>query len=96
MTLSMAAIMIVDFYIVRRGEYDASRTRVENWNWAGLITMVLAAATGIALMVTGVFSIGFIVSPLVVLIVYPILRKLLPEGTGTSYADAGDVFEEAR
>lgn len=96
MTLSMAAVMIVDYYIVRRGQYDANNTRVENWNWAGLISMVVAAVVGILLMVTGVFAIGFIVSPIVVLVLYPLLRKILPEGTGTSFADSSEVFEEAQ
>jgi cytosine permease len=96
MTLSMCAVMIVDYFIVRKGRYVPSEHRVENWNWAGILTLVLSAATGIVLMATGVFSLGFMVSFVIALVLYPLLRRLLPEGTATTFAAATDVFDEAQ
>lgn len=96
MTLSMCAVMIADFFIVRRGRYVPSEHRVENWNWAGLLTMVLAATAGIVLMATNIVPLGFIVSLVLAFVLYPVLRALLPEGTATSFASSADVFDEAR
>lgn len=96
MTLGMCGVMIADYYIVRRRRFDASKQRVEQWNWAGVITLVVAAAVGIVLMATAVFSLGFLFSFVVAMVLYPLLRRLMPEGTGTSFADETKVFEEAR
>lgn len=95
MTLSMCAVMIADYFIVRRGRYDGAAERVENWNWAGILTLVISSVVGIVLMATGVFSLGFLVSLVLGLVLYPVLRRLMPEGTGTSFTDA-DVFTEAQ
>lgn len=96
LTLSMSAVMIVDYFIVRKGKYVPSEHRVENWNWAGIITLIASAAVGIFLMASGIFSLGFMVSFVIALLLYPLLRRLMPEGTGTSFAEAADVFDEAR
>ncbi|MGB3374887.1 MAG: hypothetical protein WBA87_07090 [Microbacterium sp.] len=95
LTLSMCAVMIADFFIVRRGRYIPSEHRVENWNWAGLVTMAISATTGIVLMATGIVPLGFLVSLVLALILYPVLRRAIPEGTGTTYAAAADAFDEA-
>jgi cytosine permease len=95
MTLAMCAVMIADYYLVRRGNTAAGLPRVEKWNWAGVITLVSTAAVGIILMATGVFALGFLISFVLALIVYPVLRKWLPEGTGTSFVDEEVALEEA-
>jgi len=95
MTLSMCAVMIVDFFIVRRRRYVASEHRVENWNWAGILTLAVSATVGIVLMATGIAPLGFMISFVIALVLYPILRALMPEGTGTAFAAESDVFEEA-
>ena len=71
MTLGMCGVMIADYYIVRRGRYDRATHKVEKWNWAGVATLVLSAAVGIILMATGVFALGFLVSFVLALAVYP-------------------------
>nr|WP_239110074.1 cytosine permease [Streptomyces coelicoflavus] len=95
MTLGICGVMIADYYLVRRARYDRSTHRVERWNWAGVITLVLSAAVGIALMATDVFSLGFLVSFALTLVVYPVLRRVLPEGTGTSFVSDQEAAEEA-
>ncbi|AXL92926.1 hypothetical protein C4J65_35110 [Streptomyces sp. CB09001] len=95
MTLGICGVMIADYYLVRRARYDRSTHRVERWNWAGVITLVLSAAVGIALMATDVFSLGFLVSFALTLVVYPVLRHMLPEGTGTSFVSDQEAAEEA-
>lgn len=96
MTLGMCAVMIADFYIVRRGRFDPSTHRVENWNWAGVITLVVSVAVGMVLLATGIFSLGFLISFVVAMVLYPFLRKAVPEGTGTSIAVAEEALLEAR
>lgn len=95
MTLAMAGIMIADYYDIRRGRYDASSHRVENWNWAGVITLVGASATGVVLIATGIFPLGFLVSFGLAVIAYPVLRRLLPEGTGTSFVSRAEALDAA-
>ncbi|MCD4526889.1 cytosine permease [Nocardioides sp. cx-173] len=94
MTLAMAGVMIADYYVVRRGNVDGSH-RVERWNWAGVITLVLSAGIGIWLMEAEVLTLGFLVSFVVALVGYPLLRSAMPEGTATGYVDEADALAEA-
>lgn len=96
MTLGMCGVMIADFYLVRRGRHEQGAQRVERWNWAGVITLVVSAAIGAVLMATDTFAPGFLVSFVLALALYPALRALLPEGTGTSYVAGTEAAEEAR
>ncbi|MCP3767426.1 purine-cytosine permease family protein [Streptomyces sp. MAR25Y5] len=95
MTLGMCGVMIADYYLVRRTRYDRATHRVEKWNWAGVITLVLSAAVGTVLMATDVFALGFLVSFALALAAYPALRSLLPEGTGTTFVASEEAVEEA-
>lgn len=95
MTLGMCGVMIADYYIVRRGRYDAATHKVEKWNWAGVITLVVSAAVGIILMATGIFALGFLVSFVVAIGLYPPLRGRMPEGTGTSFVAEEKALAEA-
>lgn len=95
MTLGMCGVMIADYYLVRRARFDSATHRVEKWNWAGVVTLVLSAAVGIVLMATDVFALGFLVSFVLALAVYPVLRNWLPEGTGTTFVAGEEALEEA-
>lgn len=94
-TLAMSAIMIADYFFVRRHITEHDFDRVENWNWAGLTTLVVSSVTGMALMFSGVFSLGFLVSGVLALFLYPALRKALPEGTGTTFTSKSEAMAEA-
>ncbi|WP_345752601.1 purine-cytosine permease family protein [Microbacterium rhizophilus] len=93
MTLALVGVMIADFYFVRRGAYD--KRRIENWNWAGVISLVVSAGVGIWMIAGGVWALGFLVSLAVALVLYPVLRRLLPEGTGTGFASSAAALDEA-
>ena len=43
-------------------------------NWAGVISVVVGAVVGSVLSETGVTPLGFVVSLVIVLVLYPILR----------------------
>lgn len=88
MTFALTGVMIADFYIVRKGQYHSSlMDQVENWNWAGVITLVSCASFSIWLMVVEKFSLGFFAGFFLTLAMYPVLRKILPQGTATGYAN---------
>lgn len=95
MTLALVGVMIADYYISRRQHFDASTHRVEQWNWAGIITLHVAAIVGIVLIATGVWSLGFMVSLALAIVLYPPLRRALPEGTGTGFASEAEALDEA-
>ncbi|MCS5478046.1 hypothetical protein NYP18_00060 [Corynebacterium sp. YIM 101645] len=94
-TLAMSAIMIADYFFVRRHIKEHNFDRVENWNWAGLLTLVASSVIGMGLMYTGIFDLGFIISGVLALVLYPALRKLLPEGTGTTFTSKSEAMVEA-
>lgn len=94
MTLAMCGVMIADFYVVRRRRFESGQ-RVEMWNWAGVGTLVVTAALGAILIATDTYSLGFLVSFVAALAGYPLVRRLLPEGTGTGYAATADALDEA-
>lgn len=95
-TLAMSAIMIADYFFVRRHIQEHNFDRVENWNWAGLITLVVTSTTGMLLMWNNIFSLGFIVSGVLALVLYPALRKFLPEGVFTSFTSKSEAVIEAQ
>lgn len=95
MTLALCGVMIADYYIVRKRRFDHSTHRIENWNWAGVITLVVAAVVGIVLIATGVFALGFLISLVIAMVLYPLLRAAMPEGTLTGFADELEALNEA-
>ena len=95
MTLGMCGVMIADYYLVRRAHKHAGRFTVERWTWAGVATLVASAAVGIILMATDLFALGFLVSFVLAVGLYPLLRQWLPEGTGTSFVDEEQALQEA-
>lgn len=94
-TFAMCGVMIADYYIVRRRRFSMDDQELEMCNWAGLITLLVAAVVGVALIATEIFALGFFVSFAVAIILYPFLRQLLPSGTGTSFVSRDDALEEA-
>lgn len=94
-TLSLVGVIIADYYLVRKQHYDSTTHRVEQWNWAGVIALHIGAITGIILIATGIMPLGFMVSLVLTIVLYPPLRKLLPEGTGTSFVSEEEALDEA-
>ncbi|NLU83114.1 cytosine permease [Rhodococcus sp. HNM0569] len=94
-TLAMAGVMMADYYIVRRARYDHSQSSIENWNWAGMLTLFASAALGWVLMATDAFDLGFVVSLFAALVAYPLLRRVMPEGTATTYVSQDQALVEA-
>jgi cytosine permease len=94
-TAALAGVIIADFFIVRRRRVAAAN-EVESINWAGVVSVVVAALTGGILQQTGVTSLGFLVALIVVLVCYPLLRRhvLKPRGGATASA-AESAFAEA-
>jgi len=95
MTMAMCGIMLSDYYFVRKGQFSLGDAKVENCNWAGMITLVVASAIGIYLISSQIFALGFFVSLALTFLMYPMLRKLLPEGTGTIYANKNVALDAA-
>lgn len=94
-TLALVGVMIADYYLVRKQHYDHSTHRVEQWNWAGVIALHIGAIVGIVLIATGTMPLGFMVSLLLAIVLYPLLRKVMPEGTGTSFVSEEEALDEA-
>ncbi|MCK6210771.1 cytosine permease [Georgenia sp. EYE_87] len=84
-TFSLAALVITDFYVLRR-QQAAPTDRVERMNWAGLIAVAVGFGTSYLLLVTGVFVLGFVITLVLTPLVYVVLRRtVLPEGRGTTF-----------
>jgi len=94
-TFAMCGVMIADFYIVRRGRFNLAEQRLEMVNWAGLIALVVSAALGVVLIATNTFALGFFISFIAAIVLYPLLRRVLPEGTGTSFVSGAEALDEA-
>lgn len=89
-TTSLAAVIIADYFIVRRRRVAGS-DEVESVNWAGVVSVVVAAVVGDVLQETGIFPLGFLVALVLVLVGYPVLRTsvLPPRPLARSTADRG-------
>ncbi|ELJ4169123.1 hypothetical protein QMR30_004025 [Salmonella enterica] len=93
MTMALCGTMIADFYLVQRGK--AMPHKVENWNWAGVLSLIISTTVGIWLINTNIFICGFVITLILALILYPILRTLIPSGTGTRYIQENTAIKEA-
>lgn len=75
-TTALAGVIIADYFIVRKRK-PAIGSETEAVNWAGVVSVVLAAVVGSVLSETGITPLGFLVSLIIVLGLYPILRKFV-------------------
>ncbi|MDQ0634325.1 cytosine permease [Arthrobacter pascens] len=75
-TTALAGVIIADYFIVRKRK-PVTGNETEAVNWAGVITVVLAAVIGSVLTEARVTPLGFLVSLVIVLVLYPVLRKFV-------------------
>lgn len=84
LTTSLCVLMIVDYFVVRRGE-AARADRVERFNWAGVIALVVSSVIAYELQDHDVTHLGFLVAMVLTTVIYAGLRlTILPEGRGTA------------
>lgn len=97
MTAAVCGVMIADFFIVRRlRNFTADTSQFEKVNWAGVISWVVATGVGVILLATGTFHLGFLVSVAIAVPLYVLVRKLMPEGTGTSFVAEAEELHNTR
>ena len=89
-TTALATVIIADFFIVRKRR-PAVASEMESVNWAGVISVIVGSVAGSVLSETGVTPLGFVVSLVIVLVLYPLLRlTVLPPRRSAVSAHAGD------
>ena len=62
---------------------------VESVNWAGVLSVVLSAASGGFLAETGITPLGFVVTLAMMLVLYPVLRRYVLRGPREDAAAPG-------
>jgi cytosine permease len=94
-TTAIAGVIIADFFIVRRRRV-ADPSRIENVNWAGVVSVITSSVAGAVLAETGVTQLGFLVTLGLVVALYPVLRIFfLREGVGMVAVDDRAALAEA-
>jgi cytosine permease len=93
LTTSLCTLVIVDFFLVRK-RVPARSGEVENFNWAGIITLLAASGIAYALVRADVTSLGFAVALVLTAVGYPLLRRVLPEGSFGGYASTATALHE--
>jgi cytosine permease len=73
-TTSFATLMIADYFIVRKRVAAPENESVETVNIAGVITIIFSSALAYVLEYYGIFVLGFLLTLIIVLIMYPLLR----------------------
>jgi cytosine permease len=80
-----AAVMIADYYLVGR-RTGASRSEIEDINWAGVLSVSAASVSGIVLETLDIFRMGFLLALAMGILLYPVLRLwVLRPGTFTHW-----------
>lgn len=93
LTTALCALMIADFFLVRRGR-SAQLDTVEQFNWAGIVAMLGSSAFAYWLQDSGQTNLGFLVALVLCPVAYVALRaSVLPEGRGTSMVAAARALE---
>lgn len=95
MTMGLCGVMHIDYYYVRKGQFSLQTAKVESCNWAGVITLIITSGIGIVLIASKVFELGFFVTLGLSFLLYPALRKLMPEGTATHFVEADVALDAA-
>jgi len=93
-TTAIAGVIVADYFIIR-GRQLADTSRIENVNWAGVVSVLTASISGAVLTETGVTQLGFLVSLVVVIVLYPILRRWVLRESTTVAIDREAVFTDA-
>lgn len=94
-TFSLCSLVITDYFLIRKGRPAPTR-RVEQFNWAGIIAMLLGFGVSYGLQITGILPIGFLLTLLITPVTYMVLRRtVLPEGTGTGMVSGTTALREA-
>ncbi len=95
LTTSLCVLMIMDYYVLRRRELVHPDT-VEEFNWAGIVTVLAGSGIAQAVTMTGVTSMGFLIAGALTAIGYPLLRRtILPEGRGSRFVSTATALREA-
>ncbi len=93
LTTSLCTLVIADYFIVRR-QAAAHPTLVENFNWAGIIALLLSSGVAYALVKADVTSLGFAVALILTAVIYPVLRRFLPAGTFGGFSSASAALQD--
>jgi cytosine permease len=93
LTTSLCTLVVVDFFVVRK-KVPAHPKQVENFNWAGIITLLLASGIAYTLVKKDVTDLGFAVSLVLTAVGYPLLRRLLPEGSLGGFSSTAAALHE--
>ena len=73
-TTSFATLMIADYVIIRKRVAAPENESVETVNIAGVITIIFSSTLAYVLEYYGIFVLGFLLTLIIVLIMYPLLR----------------------
>lgn len=95
LTTSFCGVVIADYYVIRgRSPVRGSET-IDVVNWAGVVSIVVAATVSTILQEFKLFNLGFLLALVITLILYPMLRQwVLKPGTFTGQAPATLVADE--
>jgi cytosine permease len=93
LTTSLCTLVIVDFFVVRK-RVPTHPARVENVNAAGVISLVVASAVAYGLVRGGVTHLGFAVALILTAVLYPVLRKAIPEGRFGGFASTAEALRD--
>ena len=75
LTTSMATIVIVDYYIVRKKmATEGHPSTSENVNIAGIVTLIISTITSLSLSTANIFPIPFVAATVLCLVIYPVMR----------------------
>lgn len=87
--------VIVAAYFIVRGRRLADPSRIENVNWAGEVSVLIGSVSDAVLTETGVTQLVFLVSLVVVIVLYGIQRRwVLRESTTVAIDRAAAVFAD--
>jgi cytosine permease len=80
-TVAVAAVVIADYYIVRKCR-TADSGKVEAVNWPGVVAVIIGTVAGAIFSGMGITPLGFVITLVVVLVLYPLMQWFaLPRST---------------
>ena len=95
LTTSLCVLMIVDYFVIRRGR-SVQSGQVERFNWAGIIALVLSSAIAYEMQAHGVTNLGFLIAMVLTAAIYTGLRRtVFAEGTATSTVDLATALHDS-